>query len=140
MFSIGWQSSPLGGKVALVYGTQVNILPDSVENIRNNTTKSTRNSVLAFETHEDMIAHLNSEHMRQLSSVPCTLLNAMLTAKSRPPQEQQQQPAQHGDHDGTLSCQLCKDTYDTYSCHTHFIGHTRHTDSQPELCTWDLPT
>ena len=94
--------------------TQENVVPDTVENICNSTTRSTANSVLAFDTDYSLREHLNSAHMFPLCETQGTILNHMLTAK--PPKET---PAPspsptHDLHDGSLDCALCKDIYEQH--------------------------
>ncbi|XP_033111009.1 uncharacterized protein LOC117112061, partial [Anneissia japonica] len=61
--------------------TQQNALPDSIENIRSIKKRSTENSMLSFETDADVIQHLSSSHLKNLSGIQGTILNQIATRK-----------------------------------------------------------
>ena len=96
--------------------TQENVVPDTVENIRDSTSKSTMNSMLSFETDDCLREHLNRPSVRNLASIPGTILHHVLTAKpAKPKPIDPTPPPAHGLHDGTLdNCELCTETFDKH--------------------------
>ncbi|XP_038047632.1 uncharacterized protein LOC119721738 [Patiria miniata] len=95
--------------------TQGNVVPDSVENMCDPTSKSTMNSALAFDTDEALKKHLNSPHMCELASIPGTILNQVLTSTQtcKPANSDQPLPV-HGHHDVNLECEPCQEIFNNY--------------------------
>ena len=98
--------------------TRENVVPDTVENIRGNTSASMANTVLAFETDQHVIDHLNQQHMQSLASIPGTILHHMRTATPRPTPQQDEMPMDrpiiHGSHETPLQCAPCKEVFEEY--------------------------
>ncbi|XP_038064283.1 uncharacterized protein LOC119734793 [Patiria miniata] len=95
------------------HSTQENVLPDSISNIRGKN-ESTVNTSLAFDTDEQLMDHLNSSTLKELSAIPGTILNHLKSAKPLSHPHNKRTLPDHELHNTNMECPACFMTYEKY--------------------------
>ena len=93
--------------------TQENVLPDTASNIRGKK-ETTVSSSTSFDTHQQLLDHLDKSALKELSAIPGTILNQVKTAKPAQTVPNKPIPPHHGLHDITIQCSACLATYEKY--------------------------